>query len=221
MRNCQLSTGAWANISYEQMSLSLGGDSKPGRAQKWRLVNRKLTEETRQRAEFEIRFMSGRGGKFSTLAEFLSAYELPLSQVTFIDNNGEIVYARDLEVGRMYQIVISVDQFTTPGSWTGDCSICGDPFVTVTRASHPCVECRAWQFCTLCQGVLTGKWEDCLRSRLLLLRAKAGQKVCLDCILNLPDALNPADDDRHPLHWRMKIARARKSLEHEMMECVD
>ena len=204
------------------MSPPLGGHSNSGhaRAQKWRLVNRKFTHDMMLKSGFEVRFLSGRGGKFATLADFLSTYDLPLSQVTFIDSNGDFAYARDLGGGRTYQIVISVDQFTTPANRTGDCSICGDPFVVVKRASQPCVECGAWQFCTLCQCVLTSKWEDCLRSRLLLLRAKAGQKVCLACILSLPDALNPAEDDKHPLHWRMKIAIAWKSLEPEM-ECVD
>ena len=221
MNNGQPYAGSWASISFEQMNRPLKKDSNPGRAQKWRLVNRKLTEEMRQRSEFEVRFMSGRGGKISTLADFVSVYDLPLSQVTFIDNNGEMVYGRDLEGGRMYQIVISIDQFITPGNWTGECNICGDPFITVKRARHHCAECRSLQFCTLCHVVLTSKWEECLRSRLMLRRAKAGQKVCLECIRDLPDALNPADDDSHPLHWRMKIARARKILEHENMECVD
>ena len=103
----------WANIPYEQASRPPGRDNNLGRAraQKWRLVNRKLTDETKHKPWFEIRFLSGRDGRFSTLAEFLSVYDLPLSQVTFIDSNGDIAYARDLGGGRVYQIVISVDQF--------------------------------------------------------------------------------------------------------------
>ena len=178
---------------------------------KWKLVNQKLTPELWNKRSIEIRFISGRGGKKSTLSDFLSVYDLPLSQVNFVADTCEIVSAHELQPGKQYQVVITTDQvgeiFYTRRAY--DCLSCGDPLIAVRRTLQRCAECFEKQLCVQCLVTLRKDWVDYLRSQDMLTRAKAGQKVCMSCIMSLPDSLSPAGDENHPLYWRLRIAIAR------------
>ena len=177
----------------------------------WRLVNRKLTSELWDKRCIEIRFISGRGGKFSTLSDFLSTYDLPLSQVNFVNDASGIVPANELQPGKRYQVVIVTDQvcYTFHARSAYECSSCGDPLFAVRRVTQKCAECGEIQLCAQCTTGLRKDWAEYLRSQDMLSRAKSGQKVCLSCIMDLPASLSPAHDDSHPLYWRLRIAIAR------------
>ena len=174
-------------------------------------MNQRLTPEIWLRRSMEIRFLSGRGGRFSSISDFLSSFDLPLSQVNFITTAGEIVSANELQPGNQYQIVITPDR-ANHNSIIHNlyfCISCGDPLTSKRGAPGKCAECLVSRLCEKCLVVMSKEWEDYLQKQGLITHARAGAKICMLCLLSLPDSLSPASDECHHAYWRLRIVKAR------------
>ena len=134
-----------------------------------------------EKMNIEIRFLSGRGGTYSSILDFLSFYDLPLSQVTFIGGAGNIVSAAALQPGHQYQLVITPDHTLERLHAFNpcDCTCCGDALAPVRGTRGRCAECFQHQLCARCTLELRQDWATYLYEHKLLTFAKVGAKVCM------------------------------------------
>ena len=186
---------------------------------KWRLLNKKMSPaiaEKLKQSHIEIHFLSGRGGTYSSIYEFLSQYGLPLSQVAFVDQTPCVVPWASLQPGGRYQLVITpkpdVEEYNL-----FECGCCGDTLASVRQSPTRCAVCGLEELCSPCALSLREDWAA------YLLKQRdykydnfgPGSIVCMLCLQDLPAPLSPSANEHHFSFWRLRIVRYRFSEESE------
>ena len=160
----------------------------------------------------EFRFLSGRGGLFTSFQALLATFDLPLSQVKLVNNAAEIIPASELIEGQCYQLVIAPDNSGSglPSTNPTLCVCCGDPWNTVQGARRYCERCHEQQLCAACTVDLQEDWILHLSRGWQVFRPGRVTKVCFHCLMHLPEPLYPGSNQAHPKYWRARIVRARR-----------
>ena len=179
---------------------------------KWKLVNKKmgkLAEDRTTKSQIEIHFLSGRGGRYSSIRHFLCQHDLPLSQVVFVDEVPRVVPWRLLQAGRRYQVVLTpknmLDAWYHEPYDESACLCCGDLLEADRRSAVPCQECDLQEVCNACSVQVREDWCTFMWAHEHWARAAIGSRVCMLCLSDLPASLSPAEDEHHVLFWRMRI----------------
>ena len=159
--------------------------------------------------EIHIRFLNGVGGRYKELWHFFALFDLPLSQVKFLnDYTLEITDHFSLQAGNRYTAVIAPTK--VPDDYTAlECLCCGDSFRLVPQSTVHCATCDLQETCLKCLVIAQQSWIDHMCAVYEWRELKVGAKVCTLCLYDLPDAISNYNDPASALFWRMRIVRFR------------